>query len=461
MVVVKELLEFSDKIGEFYIRNLEKNLKDTSSELEGNLNSYLKMKCNEDGIAINNSVHKSIIPFSFKTRVKSKDSLEEKVIRNNIKFETVDQKNVYENFDDLIGITILTNTIGFQETARKIFLSYARENEDIKMISDSNMKKQLFGNPRIEYPHLKLKYKNIPVELQIKSVFLSAFADLEHTLFYKDFDIYELKDHNKKFMHSLAPILLDLEHILHEIYTQDKAALKAGFSKTDIYKELKINKDEILNLEGADDEGKFDVYFNKAAELLSIYYLGKGSNFSGKFKIHNPISNEEIKIINLLFNNSLEFEIVNSVFENFDEFLINYLRGELINDEEYKSKVKHLNPQMECFVKGINNIMNYDELKEFGIKGNIKLKENFNDFVSVFDRFTQKFGEEIEEIEETPDILDFIYSCLIIPSLAFNSAKINEIKFKVFDDAEESESIDMGLRERIQNFIMEEWKNFE
>lgn len=462
MVKVKKVLAFSDKIGGFYSENVEKELKDISNEFEEGLNKYLEKKCSEEGLTRNNSVYKSIMPFSFKSRVKSKDSLEEKVIRYSIAFEDVNKKNILDSFDDLIGITILTKTIGFQDVALNYFKSYVKENKDIKILNEGKEKKELFGNSRIEYAHLKLKYKNFPIELQIKSVFLSAFADLEHTLFYKDFNIYELKNYNKKFMHLLAPILLDLENILHEIYTQNNSGLKSEKLKSEIYECLRNKKSEILNLETKDEYGKLDFCFNKAAELLSIYYSEKGATFSGEIEIHNSEDKVE-NIISLLFDKSIEFEVINSIFEDTDDFFEYYLRGELKKDERYRPKINLLKEQISFFIIGINNIVKYENMKKLKMKEQIKLKDNFNDFLSVHEKFTMEFEEQIEEIK--PEIQNLINSCLIIQSLVEEPSKINleelELEFQIFKNAEDSGEIDMELSESIQDFIVKEWGNFE
>ncbi|MED3876279.1 hypothetical protein [Lysinibacillus capsici] len=462
---VKELINFSEEVGTHYVVNLEKTLKNISRELEDDLINYLKRKCIEEDTVINNSVHKSIIPFSLKARIKSKESLEEKVIRNDIYFDPIEDETILINFDDLVGITILTTTIGYHELAHKYFISYINENSDIELIGDNNNKKKLFGKDRIQYFHLKIKYKGYPVEIQIKSVFLSAFADIEHTLFYKDFEIYELKSYNKKIMHSLAPILIDLEDILHEIYTQDKSYIELDLVKAKIYKSMDSKKNEILNLDGFCDDGKLNYNFNIAAELLTTYFKGKEISFDGNLEIKGMVNGKDKNIIRLLFEKSIEFEIIKAILDDEDNFFENYLRGELIKDEKYKSKITYLDFEIIKFVNGLNNIINYDLFNSKKMKKKINLKLAFSNYIDIIEKFEMKFDESIESIDS--EILNFIVSCIIVTYIIDDLDEIknleNNIIFKLLIEKENDEevSLDMELSEKIQEFIIEEWRNHE
>lgn len=459
---VKELLNFSEEVGNHYSLHLENELKDITKELEDILYNYLKNKCIEEDTVINNSVHKSMIPFSLKTRVKSKESLEEKVIRNDIKFSPIDNSEILTNFDDLIGITILTTTIGYHDLAHRYFINLVNETEDISIIGVMDKKKPLFGNNRIQYYHLKLLYKNYPVEIQIKSVFLSAFADIEHTLFYKDFDIYELKSYNKKIMHSLAPILIDLEDILHEIYTQDNSYIELEFLKTKIYKYINKNKIEILELEQIADNGKLNYSFKLAAEMLTTFYLGKDITiFDENMNLERIDYGKDHNIINMLFDKSVQYSIIRGILGNNDKFFENYLRGELKNDDKFKAKITFLDDYLVRFVDGLNYIAVFDQFNALKTKNNIKLKLIFNEFIDIIEKFNGMFEDQIEVIDK--DVMSFVDSCFIISSLVedideFKSIETKEI-FKFLLNKEENEELSLDLSDRIQEFIIEEWDN--
>lgn len=463
-MLVKELLSLSESVGEYYSDNLEDELKAELKIIMDNLEKYFESRCIEENKIISNSVYESILPFSFKTRIKSKISLEEKIIRNDIKLDSIDDKAILEKFDDLIGITILSTTIRYQDLALEYLLSFIKENEGtIKLLSGSDEKKFLFGNDRIGYYHLKLSYNGFPVEIQIKSIFLSAFADIEHSLFYKDHDIHELKSYNKKIMHSLAPILIDLEEILHGIYTHDKKYIKSELLKTTIYEYLNANKAHIFEIDENEDRGRLNFILNKATELLYVYFKESDDLFDNSRPPHGMVESTDLKIIQFLYSDSLPHLVISSILNDESDFFRRYLYSELKNDEAYKDKIHLIEDYLIKFLTSLEYISYNEFFRSLQLEKNAHLKRIFDAFINRAELFEEKFQDILDNAQTEGDIINFINACLVIPHLVRDKAELQKnIGTNVesyFKTQEEEELINYDLSEKILEFIFEGWND--
>lgn len=457
---VQELLDMSDNIGDFYSKNLEGKLKNNLNELIEKIEKFIEDKSIEEGTILNNSVYKSIIPFSYKSRVKSQLSIEEKVIRNDIKLESISEDGLLICFDDLIGITILTTTIGFQDTAFKYLKDFIEANADsIKVISGMESKKSIFNNQRIQYYHIKILYFNYPVEIQIKSVFLSAFADIEHTLFYKDHEIHELKNYNKKIMHSLAPMLINIEEILHDIYTYDISYMESEMLKTKIYNYIDDNKKEIFGIEN--DRGRLSYVINQTSQILCSYFSEKMIDFDDSMFNGGMTECRDIKIIRHFYKDSISFNAVSRLLNDESDFIKTYLMFELKLDDKYIEKIDYISEKIDIFFDSMINISESDIFKDFDLKTNIKLKELFEHFEIELENFTEKFQDHFEQESVQEEIIQLVNSGIIISNVISKKEILtSEISGKIeqfFAIQEEEENISYDLSESISNYILEGW----
>ncbi|MGG2028730.1 hypothetical protein AB1282_23780 [Gottfriedia sp. S16(2024)] len=461
---VIDLLNLSEELGEYYLANLEDKLKNQLKILINDLEKYFEKKCLKENKVLSNSVYKSILPFSYKTRIKSKLSIEEKIIRNDIKLESINENVILEKFDDLIGITILTTTMGYQDLALEFLQSFIEENkETIKLVSSSDEKKSLFKNDRIGYYHIKLIYNGYPVEIQIKSIFLSAFADIDHSLFYKDHDIHELKSYNKKIMHSLAPILIDLEEILHGIYTHDKKYIKSELLKTEIYEYLNGNKSQIFSIEEEQDRGRLNFILSRATELLYVYYKEKDEMFDKSKTPKGMAECRDLKIIQFLYSDSIPYFVISTILDDESDFFRNYLYTELKNDPSYHEKIHLIDDYLIRYLKSLEYISDTEIFKSLQLEKNMQIKKIFEVFVNLTEHFDEKFQDLLDNEEIEEDILNFVIACLVIPSLVKDRSELKmSIGPKVeeyFKTQEKEELIDLDLSETIQEYISERWNN--
>jgi ppGpp synthetase/RelA/SpoT-type nucleotidyltranferase len=457
-VILKEFLHVSDEIGQYYEGHLEENLKSEMHKINKEIESYIKEKCIKDGVFIENSVYKEILPFSNKSRVKSRISLEEKIIRNNIEITNVNDETILKSFDDLIGITVLCTTIEYQRIAYNYIKSYFDEKKEIVSIIKDE-KKELFGNKRIPYYHIKINYNQIPVEIQIKSVFLSAFADIEHTLFYKDHNIHEMKDYNKKIMHSLAPILIDLEDILHGIYTHDRKYIENEKVKTTIYKYLLENIENIFGINDEIARGRLNSIFNKSTNYL-VYYFKEIGGFDTNYQIRSMAACKDLNIINYMYSEKLELNVIKSVLGDDSNFFFNFMVGKMRDDEAYKDKAYFLTERINAYLEGLNILSEGLILSKGNLQNKFDLLKVFSEFLERIEIFYDDFNGKVDEI---PNI-NMIHAYIILPYISNRDSSeiqilLRDIIKRYFEQMEENEEMDMDLSEEVQKFIFEGWEN--
>lgn len=170
--------------------------------------------------------------FSLISRIKEKNSLKEKFVRNNLfeKFEDsfnkqeinpLEVKEVLNNLDDIIGVKILTDlNIDCKNMYRLLsssdFIKDAR-NEHIEFdIKDIKSQPQIMRNGLFIYK-IKSKYKNYNFELQIKSKLLSSWGDMEHSIFYKDYQLTPIRDTAQQSMNHIGKLLVQIDEFLESI----------------------------------------------------------------------------------------------------------------------------------------------------------------------------------------------------------------------------------------------------
>lgn len=170
--------------------------------------------------------------FSLISRIKEKNSLKEKFVRNNLfeKFEDsfnkqeidpLEVKEILNNLDDIIGVKILTDlNIDCKNMYRLLsssdFIKDAR-NEHIEFdIKDIKSQPQRMKNGLTIYK-IKSKYKNYNFELQIKSKLLSSWGDMEHSIFYKDYQLTPVRDTAQQSMNHIGKLLVQIDEFLESI----------------------------------------------------------------------------------------------------------------------------------------------------------------------------------------------------------------------------------------------------
>lgn len=259
-------------------------------------------------------------------RIKSKESLREKILRNNfyIKYQT--PENLLNNLSDLIGFRIECR---FIEDEAKIY-------EDIIKLFKTKCDNGYYTNPLNSNIMLKLdvkqpqKQKNgfeiykidgkhckdgvcINFELQIKSLVNVFWGEIDHRVLYKNFNYMITEDFLRDIMSSIKDNLSMIDRQLMIVFdhlngmdTSDsiskKTQIKSLLSKI-------IHDTYILKIR---DEIGFVIDFKKSTDVIISYILmkdvyGQTENYSNDFiRILNRLN--EIGESHLEFNKYLNFD---------------------------------------------------------------------------------------------------------------------------------------------------------
>lgn len=259
-------------------------------------------------------------------RIKSPESLKEKILRDNfyLKYKTPD--NLLHNLSDLIGIRIECRFIEDEAKIYKDILEIFNQREEDGYYSNplnSSIKLKLSENqPQIQKNGFEIykidgKYKKddieINFELQIKSLVNVFWGEIDHRVLYKNFNYMLTEDFFSDIMGSIKDNLAMIDRQLMVVFnhlnnmdasdaTNKKKQIKALLSKIihDIYV-IKVR-----------DEIGFIVDFKKSTDVIVNYLFMKGGaeeseNYSKNFlRILNRLN--EIGTQEMTFNKYIDFE---------------------------------------------------------------------------------------------------------------------------------------------------------
>ena len=338
-------------------------------------------------------------------RVKSKESLREKILRYNfyVKYET--PENLLQNLSDLIGFRIECR---FIEDEKKIY-------NDVVKLFKTREEDGYYSNPLNSAILLKLddkqpqiqkngfeiykidgKYKRddieVNFELQIKSLVNIFWGEIDHRVLYKNFNYILTEDFFRDIMSSIKDnlsmidrqLMLVFNHvngmdasnsanketqlksqlskIIHDIYTT-KVRQELGFvidlkKSTDVIVNYIFMRDRDKGLENYSDNflrvlnrltdiGDSEIYFNNHIDFEREIFFN--DDFTRK------IGNKILEIINKDFRWNLFFKIIFEIeegtnAEGFEDFLI-YLRYLFCEEIENNLKNKGMSQKEKEEIK--------------------------------------------------------------------------------------------------------------
>ncbi|MBC7088584.1 MAG: hypothetical protein H5T96_09010 [Tissierellales bacterium] len=366
-----ELFDFIDKTLELIESDAEK-LNNVAEELENFFNNSLFIK--DHFLNVN-------------YRIKSSESLKEKILRHNFYLKYSTPQELIENLSDLIGFRIECR---FLEDEKKIY-------QDITTLFNIERENGYYTNPLNESIYLKLKDKqpqiqkngfeiykidgkyikediSVNFELQIKSMVNIFWSDIEHKVLYKNYNYMIIEDFFRDIMSSIKDNLSMIDRQLMLIYNHldimnasdeisKKSQLKALLSKMihDVYSinirnevgviiELKKSTDIIVDflfMKAENDKGEYTDEFLKIlnrlneigeAEIDFATYLDFEREITYSDDFLYKFGNKILEIINKDFRWFVFFKMIfdienGSNCEDFEEFLkyleLNYI--ELVN----------------------------------------------------------------------------------------------------------------------------------
>lgn len=259
-------------------------------------------------------------------RIKSKDSLREKILRYNFYIKYEEPEKLLDNLSDLIGIRIECR---FIEDEKKIY-------KDILKLFTIEEEDGYYGNPLNSYIKLKLGDKQphiqrngfeiykidgkyvkgdikLNFELQVKSLVNIFWGEIDHRILYKNFNYVLIEDFFIDIMSSIKDNLSMIDRQLMVVFdhlngmdasnaVNKRVQLKGLLSK--IIHDIYISK--------VKDEIGFVIDFKKQTDVIVNYIFmkeeaGESINYSENFlRVLNRLN--QIGNSRLTFNKYIEFE---------------------------------------------------------------------------------------------------------------------------------------------------------
>lgn len=486
-----KMFDFIDEVvGE--LEELNNELQNEAKELEIYFQSLLE-SINDGDINVN-------------SRVKSSESLKEKIIRNKYyrKYDTSEE--VLLNLSDLIGVRVecrfIEDEMKIYKRLKKVFNKkssdgyyYNNLNENIRLeVSSKQPQEQKNGFEifRIDGIYEKSN-KSIRFELQIKSLVNIFWSELEHKIIYKN-NNYRLADgFLKELMGSIKKNLAMIDNQLLMIYNQfnsmdsvdpmkRKAQLEVFLSKLiyDIFStkmqnsigfivDFKNSCDTIMkyifrtsNAEDLDDYNKAilktvdrlnkisknDVNFKSDIEFeRAVHFNDKFSSKIG-YTILNSINNEFQW--NLFFRILFEIELGNNA-EDFETF-IKFIRNRFYDNDSFGELEIHLSKEEVENVK--KHIMltianSFEKIDSIEFIYDNKIEEVNEEIASFVDSMCESVVT-YEDWEETRNVwLNLLYFKL----LAIFNCKIEISKVKELIEAVKNAPCKIEISKNIFKYI--------
>lgn len=202
-----------------YINN-SPNYEDKARRLSKHFNEIITKYSYNYKLQFKYSEIRSVPLFELTSRLKKADSLKEKLIKDGIIYKLASNEPtrylqiVHEEVDDIIGLRYL---VSLNCDCENLFKLIFENTEDFSTLGISfiniEYNPQIMKNKRKIF-RLKAKFEDILFEIQIKSKIDSAWADMEHILFYKDYNFSYTKNNNKNIMTEIGGLLEKVEDVM-------------------------------------------------------------------------------------------------------------------------------------------------------------------------------------------------------------------------------------------------------
>jgi len=237
------------------------------------------------------------------SRVKSRDSLREKLLRNKFYLHSETPQDAIRSLSDLVGITLECRFIRNEsELFREIRSCFSETNEDGYAISLTNpdivlnlgmpqpqLQRNGFAIYRVD-GRFRLNNSYIGFELQIKSLVHRFWSEIEHEVVYKNQEIIRNDRFMKRMLGSIRDSLDVVDHQLETVYTEmmmESREAQIGF-----------------------DERNFKALASSSLNELFIRKMNESVGFSTTFKHDSEILAQYIYITEFLYGSNPEVKMV-------------------------------------------------------------------------------------------------------------------------------------------------------
>lgn len=305
------------------------------------------------------------------SRVKSKESLREKIIRNRFYVENEDAQGILDHLSDLIGFIIECRFIEDEyKVLNKLRETLTIRNDDGFYYNEQNpnfyldcssqqpqIQKNGFAIYRIDGYYLKNGEK-VNVELQIKALVHSFWGEIEHKLVYKNTNYYVYNDFMKDLLASIKASLTITDRQLNIIYNQMQQTSMNDASITESSFEKQISKaiNDLFAMKMNESIG-FTLNLKSVSTILGHYIFIKDIRFDGG-------NNDRISS---LFRTFKKLNSIQMDFEN-----------EIIMEDEFYSKDLFIHILGNYLISVINK--DYDWFVFFNMLFAIEPGNNYEDF---------------------------------------------------------------------------------
>ena len=352
------------------------------------------------------------------SRVKTKDSLKEKIFRNNFYLIYKTPEELIENLSDLIGLRIECRFIEDEDDVYSKVLEefnipgedgyyYTEDNPNIQLNLDKKqpqVQKNGFKIYKIDGKYLR-KDRTIKFELQIKSLVNVFWSEAEHKVLYKNYNYLLSESLFRDIMYSLKENLQMVDKQLMILYNHLKELDEADIDKRKEQLETILSK-IIYDIYSDKTKEEFGIVldYRKSCDILVSYVLKQNGN-------HDPMEydNVYLKILSRLYqvrekdldlNEYIEFERPIQFEDEFSRKIGEAILEIINKDFKWNLFFKIL------FM--IETGSNADEFEKFILF----LRNRFLDNLTLSEGLNSRFSQEEKE-EITMYIMDLIADAFI------------------------------------------------
>lgn len=432
-------------------------------------------------------------------RVKSPNSLKEKIIRKNYHKKYDKGSELIGNLDDIIGVRVLC-LLQSNEKETWLFLEkkfdiQVLENQEYYIYDERVFLKKikLPDNQKNNHPIYKLHGyymhadKKYNFELQIKSLVHLLWGEVEHMLFYKNYayniDSKFYESIMDTFYYGLMGIDLQLENIMKQLTTKDDAILFSELKRMIgklLYEKLNPPITELFGC-SIDMRECYDSLIEIMMQKNYIYDYKKClDRMQDIIRVINNIDTSKLsgtvpryqtvkrKGMPSSIRDEIAFVISNNISEHISWALFVYLAGEVCCLEEENDVIQHvseffikilsynddivdLNDAQINYILKVNDLFILELIRKYNYYWIIKNQEY------IYDLLKENIDVVHDELSiETEDIDDKAVNLMI--SLTLLKLKLHfkmDIEKELFIRVEENCNNDMWVPE---NLISEEFK---
>lgn len=244
-------------------------------------------------------------------RIKSEDSIREKLLRNNYYYRYPNHKLAIENLPDLIGIRVECRFIDdekkiFDEISKNFtveldngfYRSELNSNIELKLSEKQpTFQKNGFEIYKVDGRYVVEGGYFVNFELQIKSLVNIFWGEIDHSVLYKNYNYMITEDFIRSIMFSIKANLTMIDNQLQSVYNHLKNVEdKSNYDSSKIQLKTIVSKmlHDLYSVKIKESTG-FVVDFKDCANIIVDYIFSKN-------KFHNSMRYEDyfVKLLNRL-----------------------------------------------------------------------------------------------------------------------------------------------------------------